>query len=295
MMKETTHHSLSQFLQDLITRCEERDLSAIELLLSDDVEYSAHKKTWKGKKQVMEALQNELNREEIYIFKKREVIDSQQLYFAMEAVIRYKEGGTPRIGYQERQIAWILIVDQDLNITNWMAWMDPIWQVYIRSLETPLPTETWQPSCDPGSPLTREQITDLIKTKVHAYTNEDLVEWGKTVHDEVIIHPPWDNLLGHDCCEKAVDVYFKNYKDTIITPLRLLFDETKPSFVVYQQIFQTTNKTTGKQGKDVDFVFIEVAQEKIRYWRTYFDTDQSVQKQAQTFRSTFYSKGVPQN
>jgi len=279
-------------LNALMTYFQDGNLKAIELLFSEDVEYSKHKRTWRGRSNVLYELQRELDTE-VIIYKKREIIDRQQCAAAMEAVIRIKD--SVRSGYQEHQIAWMVMLNSDLSIQHWQAWTDPVWHTYINTLETPLPQETWQPSEEPGVGGSREDVGRLIESKVHAYQKEDLEAWGNTVHDEIIIHPPWDCIIGGDCCRKAVDVYFQNYKNTIITPIRLLFDEEQPHFAVYQQTFQTTNKSTGQQGKDDDFVFLEVAQGKIRYWRTYFDTDQSVQTQAQTFRGMFSVKPPPVN
>eukprot|EP01112_Ceratiomyxa_fruticulosa_P009441 TRINITY_DN2459_c0_g1_i1.p1 TRINITY_DN2459_c0_g1~~TRINITY_DN2459_c0_g1_i1.p1 ORF type:complete len:156 (-),score=32.17 TRINITY_DN2459_c0_g1_i1:502-969(-) len=120
--------------------------------------------------------------------------------------------------------------------------------------------------------------------KVSAFSLEDIPKWDSVVDDDIILHPPWDSLRGRDSCRRGIEIYFKNYKDTHVIGLRTLVDETQPNFVVHQQIFQTTNKHTHERGSDMDFVFIEISNGKIRYWRTYFDTNSSVQKYELTDR-----------
>jgi len=178
------------------------------------------------------------------------------------------------------------------GVWRWQTWKDAS-RVTLRSIDTPLPSEIWRPAT-PRSfvPATqaREKIYELLEEHMHAYKTADLNLWRQCIHEEVIIHPPWDVIIGRNTAKKAVNVFFQNYTNTEITPLHLLYDETQPHFVAYQQIFKTSNITTGEVGEDVDFVFIEVVDQKIRYWRTYFDTTASAQKCDKTFRQVFYQK-----
>jgi len=221
---------------------------------------------------------------------------------AVESVIRTNLHGAKL--YEERQVAWIVSVapimdgSDCMKITNWHVWTDPVWHVTLNSLETPLPHEVWKPSKTGKSPRSRDEIASLIIRKIKAFSRESIPDWEKCVHDDVIVHPPWDTLIGLDASKKATHVYFENYKHTKITPLHLMYDETQPNFAVYQQIFKTTNKATGEEGEDRDFVFLEVVDGKIRYWRTYFDTNSSAQKSESTFRGQVFSKvckSPPQN
>jgi len=232
---------------------------------------------------------------EVYFYVKRSLIDSEQLMGSVESVVRTKLHGAKV--YEEKQVAWILSViprgPDRMGITNWCVWIDPVWHVTLNSLETPLPHEVWSP-IPTAVPSCREEICNIIIRKVKAYSHENVHDWAQCVHNDVIMHPPWDTLIGLDACKKAVHVYLQNYKHTQITPLQLLYDETQPNFAVYQQLFKTTNKITQEEGEDRDFVFLEVVDGKIRYWRTYFDTTSSAQKPESTFRQVF-SKALNRN
>ena len=45
--------------------------------------------------------------------------------------------------------------------------------------------------------------------KIKAYATENVHLWSETVHSEVIMHPPWDMLMGRDTSKKSVNVYFQ--------------------------------------------------------------------------------------
>jgi len=259
-------------------------------LFNDDGSFVSNKDTFTGKK-IEQAIHTERSKyEEVYIFVKRSLIDAEQMTGSMEAVMRTKIANSKV--YHEKQIAWIVEAYPSANdrekilISKLQVWTDPVWDVTLNSLKTPLPAEIWSHS-PTAKPMTREQISNAILQKIIAYSSENVHMWSQTVHSEVIMHPPWDMLMGRDTSKEGVHVYFQHYKNTQITPLKLMYDEKQPNFAVYQQIFKTTNKSTGEKGEDLDFVFVEIVDEKIRYWRTYFDTTSSAQKGDSTFRQQF--------
>jgi hypothetical protein len=103
------------------------------------------------------------------------------------------------------------------------------------------------------------------------------------IHDEIVLQPPWDYVVGQAALVAGANVYFANYTDTRVTLHRLILDPTQPHFGVCEQTFACANPDTGRRGEDHDFAFFEIAQGKLRYWRTYFDTTRSVQVVEKTF------------
>jgi hypothetical protein len=55
--------------------------------------------------------------------------------------------------------------------------------------------------------------------------------------------------------------------------------------------FCTTNKETGQRGSDLDFVLVEIEDNKLKFWKTYFDTDQSVQHADKTANRALFGSG----
>jgi hypothetical protein len=117
----------------------------------------------------------------------------------------------------------------------------------------------------------------LVRANARAWSSHSLDRLGQVIHDEICVCPPWDYQLGRQNVERGARIYFTHYQDTQVTPTRIVNDPDQPYFGVCEQTFACTNPETGRRGADADFAFFEIAQGKLRYWRTYFDTSQSVQ------------------
>ena len=206
---------------------------------------------------------------------RRLLIDPVQRVAAIEWVCRYARPGEN--GCQELLGGTTLDFDSAGLIWRWRTYLDPVRRRTLSDLEAPLPDEGWSPCPDPGPPPTPSTAQQIIHSYAQAWSNHDLAQLHAAVHDEICIQPPWDYVMGRAALETGAGIYFANYTDTRVTPHRLILDPTQPHFGVCEQTFACTNPDTGQRGEDHDFAFFEIAQGKLRYWRTYFDTTRSAQ------------------
>eukprot|EP01113_Clastostelium_recurvatum_P017024 TRINITY_DN1993_c0_g1_i2.p1 TRINITY_DN1993_c0_g1~~TRINITY_DN1993_c0_g1_i2.p1 ORF type:complete len:359 (-),score=66.83 TRINITY_DN1993_c0_g1_i2:587-1606(-) len=283
-----TRHALEDMVEAFMKAFEMRDHHAIANILHDNVHYMYLGEELDGKEKVEGSLRQYFEQfSEIKLYKRRMLVDTRQKLVGTEFYARWLRSCSPGGMYEERQLAWLFEMkpstpssspSRPYLISRCLLWMDPVYCNHIRDLATPLPTEVWTPSLHPGTPLSQPEVDVLIQKKVDAFSREDVNLWLCLVDDDVIMHPPWDILRGKMASTEGILTYFQNYHGTQVTSLLTLSDETQPQFFVHHQIFHTTNRKSHKAGDDVDYVFGEVCNGRIRYWRTYFDTKASVQK-----------------
>ena len=211
----------------------------------------------------------------VYLHVRRLLIDVRQRAAAVEWICRWRKQAEP----EYREIMGGTILDFDLAglVSRWRTYLDPVRQRNLADLAVPLPDEGWSPSSNPGPSPARETVVQLLQAYATAWASHDPAQFRELIHDEMCIHPPWDYMLGRTAVEAGMQTYFANYLDTQVTPHRILIDPSQPYFGVCEQTFACTNPDTGRRGEDHDFAFFEVAQGKLRYWRTYFDTTHSAQ------------------
>lgn len=324
-----TRQVLDYLIDSIISCLEEKDVEGLREKLYPNIQYKTEGHIIDNVEDTLSCISSNISSfSSLKFFVKRKIIDEEQGIIAVEAVTRTipsrpsspssllsssppsstspsstSRPTSPTSVISERQIAWILKCDDDGKVKQWQTWKDPVWQGSIKHNETPLPSEVWHASCLSSSSAlsfascssiyTRSYIENLMIKNSILYASNEMKKWEEEcAHKDIIMHPPWDTLIGRDCCLKAASIFHSEYKDTVITPLRLIYDSMQPGIVAYQQIFQTTNRETGKIGRDEDYVFVEVVEGKIRYWRTYFDTGNSTQTTSQTFKSKVISASI---
>lgn len=229
-----------------------------------------------GRAQVERTLQQHLlNRKAVRLYLRQLLIDDIQLMAAIEWIYRYAAGDENEV----REILGGLVLQFDAQglLTYSRVYLDPVRSRSLARLDDPWPEAGWSPSQNPGPPPGRAMIEQLIYTNAQAWASHDVGQLSPIMHDEICVCPPWDYLIGRQRAERGAQIYFENYRDTQVTPHRFIIDSTQPYFGVCEQTFACTNPETGQRGADHDFAFFEVAQGKLRYWRTYFDTAKSVQ------------------
>jgi hypothetical protein len=206
---------------------------------------------------------------------RRLLIDPTQQVAAVEWVGRYSQPGQD--GRLEILGGTVLDFSDDGLIARWRTYLDPVRRRTLTNLDAPLPDEGWSPRPDPSPPLSRTAMEQVIYAYGQGWSNHNVTQLSAVIHEEMVVQPPWDYVVGRAAIEAGAQVYFANYVDTCVTPHRLILDSTQPHFGVCEQTFACTNPDTGQRGEDHDFAFFEIAQGKLRYWRTYFDTTHSAQ------------------
>jgi limonene-1,2-epoxide hydrolase len=256
---------------------EARDASAISATLHPQAEFVLPTGRWQGQPDIQAALSERLaGWHALRVHIRRLLIDVEQQAAAVEWIGRHARPGES--GCREIRGGTVLDFNSDGLVWRWRTYFDPVRRRLLQDFEAPLPDEAWSPGSNPGPPPTRAVIQQIIDTYAQAWASHSVTQLGAVIHDEICLQPPWDYMTGRAAFELGAQVYFDNYNDTLVTPQRLILDSTQPYFGVCQQTFACTNPDTGQRGEDHDFAFFEVAQGKLRYWRTYFDTSRSVQK-----------------
>lgn len=255
---------------------ESRDSLTISGTLHPEVDFALPTIQGVGHSQARSALELWLGQWQTVRFHlRRLLIDVTQRAAAVEWICRYAQSN--QVGYQEILGGSTLDFDRAGLVRRWRTYLDPVRRRSLANLNAPLPAEGWSPSPNPGSPPAPAVVEQLIHAYAQAWSHHSQAQLGAVIHDEICLQPPWDYMAGRAALEAGAQVYFDNYTDTVVTPHRLIFDPTQPYFGVCEQTFACTNPDTGRRGEDRDFAFFEIAQGKLRYWRTYFDTTHSVQ------------------
>ncbi|RMF04679.1 MAG: nuclear transport factor 2 family protein [Chloroflexi bacterium] len=182
----------------------------------------------------------------------------------------------------ETQGGTIIEFDNQLRMRHFHFYLDTIRRRIITGINEPWPEVGWSPARDSGQPPSRAAARQIIHAHARAWSSHELAQLRAVFHDEICVCPPWDFQQGWPDVARAAEIYFANYTDTHVTPRRVLFDSAQPNFGFCEQTFACTNPDTGRRGADEDLAFFEIAQGKLRYWRTWFDTSSSVQSRQKT-------------
>jgi ketosteroid isomerase-like protein len=267
---------IESFICQHLAAWEAADAGAISATLHPDVEFVFPAIHWRGQNRVRSALAPWLVEwRTIRIHARHMLVDVDRRVAAVMWVGHFARPGES--GSQELLGGTALDFDQDGLIGRWRTYLDPVRQRTLPDFEASWPAEGWSPCPNPGPPPTPTEIEQIIRANAQAWSSHNLAQLQAIIHDDIVLQPPWDYLAGRTALEAGARVYFANYRDTQVTPRRLILDATQPYFGVCEQTFACTNPDTGQRGEDHDFAFFEIAQGKLRYWRTYFDTSRSAQ------------------
>ncbi|MCL4300151.1 MAG: nuclear transport factor 2 family protein [Anaerolineae bacterium] len=255
---------------------ETRDALAIGETLHPDIQFVLPTINWQERGWVQTALKSYLaDCSALRLHLRHLLIDPTQRVAAVEWVGRYTRPAQD--GCQEILGGTVLDFTDDGLIVRWRTYLDPVRQRTVADLEAPWPDEGWSPCPEPGPPLSRTAVEGVIYAYGQGWSKHNVAQLSVVIHEEMVVQPPWDYVVGRAAIEAGAQVYFANYVDTCVTPHRLILDSTQPHVGVCEQTFACTNPDTGQRGEDHDFAFFEIAQGKLRYWRTYFDTTHSAQ------------------
>lgn len=268
--------SIEKWVHRHLAAWEARDTSAIADTLHPKIQFILPAIHWQERDEVKAALATHLaHYAALRLHLRRLLIDSTQRVAAVEWIGRYIKHGQDAC--QEILGGTVLVFDQNGLIVHWRTYLDPVRRRTVDKVDAPLPGEGWSPCPHPGPSLPPAMIEQVVRAYAQAWSNHDVAQLSAAIHDDLVVQPPWDYVVGRAAIETGARVYFANYTGTQVTPQRLILDPTQPYFGVCEQIFACTNPDTGQRGEDHDFAFFEVAQGKLRYWRTYFDTTRSAQ------------------
>ncbi len=206
---------------------------------------------------------------------RRLLVDGEAPVAAFEWVLRAQQADLE--GAVERLGATVLDFGPDGRILRVATYLDEERSGPVPSLDAPWPQEPWRPCPEPGPPLPRAEMEALVHTLARAWNESDISLIQAIVHDQVHLSPPWTYLAGREAVLAMSRTYMANHRDTRVTPHRFIIDPDHPHWGVCQQTFACTHIATGRRGEDHDYAFFAVCQGKLHYWRTYFDTAQSVQ------------------
>lgn len=275
-MSDPDRSLIENWVRRHVVAWESRDSLTISGTLHPQVDFALPTIQGVGHDQARAALEVWLSRCQILHFHlRRLLIDVTRRVAAIEWIGRYAQPG--QVGYREILGGTMLDFDRAGLVRRWRTYLDSIRRRSSLDLNAPLPDEGWLPSSNPGPPPTPAWLEQFMHSYAQAWSNHNQTQLGALIHDEICVQPPWDYLVGRAAFELGAQVYFDNYTNTLVTLQRLILDPTQPYFGVCEQTFACTNPDTGQRGEDQDFAFFEIAQAKLRYWRTYFDTTRSVQ------------------
>jgi hypothetical protein len=263
-------------VQRLVSALEARDISTVLAGLSPEGTFIWPNFEWRGRGEWRAALEQYLATwRAVKLSLRHLLIDASHQTAALEWVCRYADGN--KEGCQEVLGGTVLQFDEKGLLGYCRTYLDPVRSRSLSSFDAPWPDPGWTPHPNPGPPPGRAFAEQLIQANARAWSSHDVAQLSGVIHDEICICPPWDYRVGRANVERGAQIYFDQYQDTQVTPKRIVFDPTQPYFGVCEQAFACTNPDTGQRGEDADFAFFEIAQGKLRYWRTYFDTARSVQ------------------
>jgi hypothetical protein len=272
--KIQNRESIVAWIQQTIAALEARDSAALIEGLAAEVSFLWLGQQWQGREAVEAAISEQVAAWEAVRFQPVHIlIEAEQGVAAVAWVCRFGREGA----YQEMLGGTVLEFNEAGSLRYARTYLDPVRSRLIPHLELPWPEIGWQPCQEPGPPPERTVLEAVIQANARAWASHEVKQLSQILHDEITVCPPWDYLVGRRKVEKGAEVYFSHYRETQVTPHRLIIDPSQPYFGVCEQTFACTNPETGRRGEDADYAFFEVAKGKLRYWRTYFDTTRSVQ------------------
>lgn len=174
----------------------------------------------------------------------------------------------------------------------------------VASVYHPIPMEPWRPQCrvsDDAIPARRRDFEAIASALGRAWTSMQPAALSAVVDTDVVICPPWELRFGVSAWVTAVSSFFQDFDNVDVSPVRVLYDDNCSTFAVVEQNFSCTNKRTGARGTDRDIAVMELMDpigatdvevvssqsekdeapshsRRIRYWRNYFDSVESVQE-----------------
>lgn len=279
-------------IRESIAALEARDGAALAAGLHPEASFAWLNQRWQGRDQIQAALTALLaGWTEVRLKPVHLLIDPGQHAAALAWVCRYRQAGAGSC--QQLLGGTVLEFTPEGLLRHGRTYLDPVRSGSIPDFSVPWPAPGWNPCQEPGPPPDRAVLEGVVQANARAWASHEVAQIGQLIHDDICVSPPWDYLRGRSQVERGAQVFFEHYRETQVTPHRVIVDPTQPYFGVCEQTFTCTNPETGRRGSDSDYAFFEVAEGKLRYWRTYFDTSQSVQVLEKT--DGFLQKQSPYN
>jgi|GEM_PF-560413 len=286
--KQPTRDNIKSWVEQHIKALEARDISAFMADIHADIKVVWPRAEWTGASQFQAHLEKHITGiQSLRFYLRRLLIDVQQSVAALEWVCRYVAQDT-KICYEFLGGAALDFTD-DGQLYRCQFHLDFDRSGLVSALELPWPHEQWSPCQNPGPPPDRAQSEQLLQAYTRAWSSSDVETVGQLLHDNVYLCPPWNYQEGKEAVVAVAHYHFTHFLDTQVTPHRIIFDESQPYFGVCQQTFACTNPKTNQRGEDSDFVFFEICEGKLRYWRNYFDTGHSIQDEYKNRLQTMQS------
>ncbi|MCS6847178.1 MAG: nuclear transport factor 2 family protein [Anaerolineae bacterium] len=147
--------------------------------------------------------------------------------------------------------------------------------------DAPLREEPWPPAIPPR---TRDMTYDEILAVHYRHV---LQGWARGDAETVVsCHAPqsviqtsFEVVRGHDQLRRAVEAYYENYADTVVTVHRVVYSG---DYLAIHQTWSCTNRKTGVRADDHDLNIGVMQDGRFWRWREYYDSTKSAQTLEQT-------------
>eukprot|EP01133_Synstelium_polycarpum_P004022 gene4022-4658_t len=80
---------------------------------------------------------------------------------------------------------------------------------------------------------TSTEMNDFLRTKFAFLERGDVVSWSNTLHDDLVVRPPWDSNRGKEGCLKALHSFSAKYIESSVSLVDFLHDHTVPNAAFY--------------------------------------------------------------
>ena len=113
------------------------------------------------------------------------------------------------------------------------------------------------------------QARELVEKQAHAWENADAESALADFASDGVLISPGGRWQGHDAIRKAMHDFFEHVTTVEVKVTRVLLDGT---FGAAEWTWCEVRQADGSQHITEDAIIFEVCNDKIVYWREYFDT-----------------------
>jgi uncharacterized protein (TIGR02246 family) len=114
-----------------------------------------------------------------------------------------------------------------------------------------------------------DQARALIERQARAWEQADVAAIVADFAPDAIFISPGGRLQGHDAVRAAAESFFAVATDIEITITRVLLDGNHGAV---EWTWRETNRSDSRRRAAEDGIIFELRDDKIVYWREYFDT-----------------------
>ena len=120
--------------------------------------------------------------------------------------------------------------------------------------------------------MNNEQARALVERQARAWEQAELKAIVADFAADGVLISPGGKWQGHEALQHAAESFFASATDIQIVVTRVLIDSAGHGAAEWT--WSETSKTTGKRHTAEDAIIFVLRDDKIIYWREYFDTAQ---------------------